>query len=26
VIAKLAGSRILKTAHKQHMDEAGDDA
>jgi hypothetical protein len=26
VIAKLATSRILKTAHKQHMDEAGDEA
>jgi hypothetical protein len=25
VIAKLAASRILKTAHKQHMDDAGDD-
>jgi hypothetical protein len=26
VIAKLAASRILKTAHKQHIDETGDDA
>ncbi len=25
VIAKLAASRILKTAHKQHVDETGDD-
>ena len=26
VIAKLAASRVLKTANKQHMDDAGDDA
>jgi len=26
VISKLAASRILKTAHKQHMDETSDDA